>query len=113
MSSGSSRGSPTPRFAVRATDRSSFGPAVIDTARALGIDPLPWQELVAHVALEHDDGQLAYRACAISTPRQSGKSTLVLPLIVHRLLAAPGQRVAYAAQSRLAARVKLFDAWCC
>jgi phage terminase large subunit-like protein len=47
----------------------------------------------------------------VSVPRQSGKTTLILALLVHRMLAAAGQRVTYTAQSRLAARGKLFDTW--
>ncbi len=32
-------------------------------------------------------------------------------LIVYRMLSAPSQRLVYGAQTRLAARVKLFDVW--
>jgi phage terminase large subunit-like protein len=70
-----------------------------------------WQQHVAGVALEHEGGQLAYRDVAVATPRQSGKSTLTLALIVSRMLAAPGQTVVYASTTRLAARTKLFDKW--
>jgi phage terminase large subunit-like protein len=80
-------------------------------AETLGWELLPWQSLVADRALEHAGGQLAYRDVAVGTPRQSGKSTLVLSLIVFRMLSAPGQRVVYGAQTRLAARTKLFDTW--
>lgn len=77
----------------------------------LGVDLMPWQRQVGDVALEHVDGRLAYRDVVVGTPRQCGKSTLLLALVVHRMLAAPYQRVVYGAQSRLAARVKLFDIW--
>ena len=70
---------------------------------------MPWQELVADTALEHDGGRLAYRDVVVTVPRQSGKTTLLLAAVVHRMLAAPGQRIAYGAQTRLAARGKLFD----
>jgi phage terminase large subunit-like protein len=100
-----------PRFAVPATDRPSYGEAVAATAAALGYRLMPWQQLVARCALEHAGGQLAYRNVAIGTPRQSGKSSLVLALIVYRLLATPGQTIVYAGQTRLAARRKLFDVW--
>lgn len=72
---------------------------------------MPWQELAASGALEQDGGRLAYRDVAISTPRQSGKSSLILALIVYRMLSAPDQWVVYGAQTRLAARRKLFDIW--
>jgi phage terminase large subunit-like protein len=47
----------------------------------------------------------------VSTPRQQGKSLLVLALIVHRMLSAPGQIVVYAAQGRNEARKRLLDSW--
>jgi len=103
--------SPPPRFGVRATDRDSYGPAVASVAEKLGFGLMPWQRHVTEVALEHADGQLAYRDAVIATPRQSGKSSLVLALVVHRMLSAPQQRVAYAAQTRLAARTRLFEVW--
>jgi phage terminase large subunit-like protein len=99
-----------PRFAVPATDRPSYGPALAATAEALGYRLMPWQTMVADRALEHTGGRLAYRDVAISTPRQSGKSSLVLALIVYRMLSAR-QTVVYGAQTRLAARRKLFDVW--
>ena len=65
---------------------------------------------MADVALEHARGRLAYRDVVVSVPRQSGKSTLVLVVIVHRLLASTCHAV-YGAQTRLAARQKLLDDW--
>src|SRR5512132_2881111 len=107
----SSRESALPRFAAPATDRASHGTALADVAEALGWLLLPWQRLVAGRALEHVDGKLCYRDVAVGTPRQSGKSSLVLSLIVYRMLASPNQRIVYSAQTRLAARTKLFDSW--
>ena len=77
----------------------------------LGVTLLPWQRQVAEVALEQDDGRPAFRDVLVATPRQSGKSTLLLALLVWRLLAAEGQRIVYGAQSRLASRQKLIDDW--
>ncbi len=107
----SSRLLPPPRFQVPATDRRSHGGALVATAKALGFQPMPWQELVAMAALEHEGGRLAYRDVAISTPRQAGKSLSVLALITYRMLSAPGQWLVYGAQTRLASRRKLFDVW--
>ncbi len=100
-----------PRFAVPATDRPSYGAALGATAAALGFRLMPWQAMVARAALEHAGGQLAYRNVSIGTPRQSGKSSAVLALVVYRMLATPGQAIVYAGQTRLAARRKLFDVW--
>jgi phage terminase large subunit-like protein len=47
----------------------------------------------------------------VSVPRQSGKSSLALALIVHRLLAEPDQLVLYASQTRVASRRKLLHTW--
>lgn len=104
-------GSPTPRSATPRTERDTFGGALVDVARALGIDLMPWQRCVADVALEHVAGRLAYRQVGVSVPRQSGKTTMILALIAYRMLSSPGQRVAYGAQTRLAARGKLLDDW--
>lgn len=98
-----------PRFSTPRNGRVSHGPAVVDTAARLGTALMPWQVLVADAALEHDAGRLAYRDVVVTVPRQSGKTTLMLAAVVHRMLAAPHQRVAYGAQTRLAARGKLFD----
>lgn len=70
---------------------------------------MPWQRYVADVALEVDPatGRLAYREVVLTVPRQSGKTTLLLALLVQR---AQGfhtrQRMLYTAQTRGAARQK-------
>jgi hypothetical protein len=74
---------------------------------------MPWQEEVARVALEQkNDGSLAYREIVLTVPRQSGKTSLILALVLHRALrwGAP-QRIAYTAQTGHDARQKLLDDW--
>lgn len=100
-----------PRFASERSSRESFALSVVDIAGVLGLDLLPWQLEVLEVALEHDDGRLHYRDVTVTLPRQGGKSTMLLALLVWRMLADPGQHCVFAAQSRLAARNKLFDDW--
>ena len=97
-----------PRWATARTGRESHGATVAEVAAVLGIELMPWQRQVLDVALEHEAGRLAYRDVVVTVPRQSGKSTLTLPLIVWRMLAARSTLV-YGAQSRLAARQKLLD----
>jgi len=73
---------------------------------------MPWQQYVADVALEIDPGtgRLAYREIALTVPRQSGKSTLILALAVHRALAFGSRQVIrYGAQTRNDARMKWED----
>jgi phage terminase large subunit-like protein len=84
---------------------------VAQVARDLSYSLLPWQRLVLSTALERSGRRPAYRDCLVSVPRQSGKSSLALSLIIWRLLSEPDQLVLYSAQSRVAARRKLLHTW--
>lgn len=98
----------TPRDLTRRTR----GPEVARIATALGTPSLmPWQQHVADVALEVDDGGLlVYGEVVLTVPRQSGKTTLLLALMVHRALAfESAQRIIYTAQTRNDARRKWED----
>lgn len=102
-----------PRWSSRRrADRATWGPAVGRIAAGLGTPLMPWQQHVVDVALEvdPDTGVLAYRDVRVTVPRQSGKSLLVLPVVVWRALAAAQlggpQRMVYAAQTRQDARKK-------
>ena len=73
---------------------------------------MPWQQHVADVAFEvdPDTGLLAYREVRLTVPRQSGKTTLLLAVAVHRCLAfEQAQNVIYTAQNGVAARDKFID----
>jgi phage terminase large subunit-like protein len=113
-----------PRYATPRTDRDTLAGEVAAVASVLGLELLPWQRQVLDAALETldaanvpspaRDGQMstpAYRDVLVSVPRQSGKSSLALSLMVWRLLSEPGMRVLYGAQTRGAAREKLLSAW--
>jgi hypothetical protein len=89
-----------------------MGGRVAEVARLLGTPLMPWQALVADVALEVDpeSGLLAYREVILTVPRQSGKTTLLLAVMVHRALGfGSRQRVLYTAQTRNDARKKWED----
>ena len=80
----------------------------------LGTPLMPWQQLVADVALEidPDTGFPAYREVWFSVMRQSGKTSLVLPIEVHRCISpvwGGPQRVAYTAQTGWEAQKKLIE----
>jgi phage terminase large subunit-like protein len=77
----------------------------------LGLPLLPWQRQVLSVALERSGLKPAFRDVLVSVPRQSGKSSLALSLIVWRLLSGPDHLVLYSAQNRVAARRKLLHTW--
>jgi phage terminase large subunit-like protein len=105
--------STAPRWATERTPgRDTFGPQVGRVAARLRTPLRPWQQDVADVALEHAGGQLFYRNVVVSIMRQQGKTILDLSVMIWRMLARPGTRVAYTAQTRLAAREKLTeDLW--
>lgn len=102
-----------PRFSTpRHPDRDTMGPQVAKVAQALGTPLMPWQQHVADVALEIDPetGRLAYRELVLTVPRQSGKTTLILALAVHRAIGfGQPQRITYTAQTRQDARNKWED----
>jgi phage terminase large subunit-like protein len=100
-----------PRWATSRTARETSGEAVAAVAATLGLGLLPWQRQVLDAALERHDGRAAYRDVCVSIPRQSGKSSLALALMVEKMVSTPGARVLYAAQSRAAAREKLLSSW--
>jgi len=103
----------SPRWATaRNLERRTRGAEVARIATALGTPLMPWQQLVADVALEidPDTGRLAYREIVLTVPRQSGKTCLMLAVMVHRALGfGTRQRIVYTAQSRLHARKKWED----
>jgi len=81
-------------------------------AAALGTPFMPWQQHVADVAFEidPDTGMLVYREIRLTVPRQSGKTTLLLAVAVHRCLAfEQAQNVIYTAQNGVSARDKFID----
>lgn len=82
-------------------------------ARMLGKPLMPHQRRIADIALEIDPEtmQLAYRDVTIVIGRQQGKTTLVLPKILHRALRFGGtpQRILYTAQTADKAREKWRD----
>jgi phage terminase large subunit-like protein len=104
-------GSPPPTAATPRTDRATYGPALAETARVLGVPFMGWQQLVADRAMEHEAGRLVHREIDLSIDRQAGKSSLFLTAIIHRMLWRRGQWLTYTTASRLAGRRKLLRVW--
>ncbi len=101
-----------PRYAtLRNFDNPTYGGKVAKIAAALGTPLMPWQRYTADTGLEIDPktGLLVYRTLGIRVPRQSGKTSLILPVAAHRGMAWQRQRILYAAQSGTAAREKWED----
>jgi hypothetical protein len=96
------RGSERPRLAPplpARTDVAEFS----QLASRNGIDLYPWQKTAARYLTAHGRGDSwLYRHVAIVVARQSGKTTLLVPLILGRLLA--GQRIMHTAQDRVLPR---------
>lgn len=99
-----------PRWATpRNLGRKTYGHAAATIAEKLGTPHMPWQRQIADVALEvdPDTGLLHYRTVVITVPRQSGKTTLLLSLMVQRALGfGVRQNIVYTAQTQKAARKK-------
>jgi hypothetical protein len=70
----------------RDLSRETYGHEVGEVARRLGKPLLPWQQYAADVSQEIDPetGDLFYDEVVITVPRQSGKTTLILALLVWR-----------------------------
>ena len=79
-----------------------------EVAETLGTPLSLGQRLVADVAMELDPGTslLAYSEVDLTTPRQSGKTTLELAVLVHRCRTWARSRALYSAQSRIHAHKK-------
>ncbi len=74
------------------------------TAKAMGIDLMPWQETAARYLTAKGPGDKhLYSEIAIVVARQQGKTTLMKPLIISALRS--GRRVMHIAQSRELPRV--------
>jgi phage terminase large subunit-like protein len=100
-----------PRFATPPTGRPSLAAGISKVARVLGTPLMPWQAEAVTVGTELERGRLAYREVTIVVPRQSGKSTLAISVMVNAALSRPRQTILYLAQTRLDSRKRLLDDW--
>ena len=110
--------SAAPKYATpRDPRRRSDGAAIARIAEAMGVPLLPWQRQVLDVATErtapterNPDGELVHPFVFVTVPRQSGKSTLVWTLVMHRLLTLePMSTMFYTAQTQQDARRRFRD----
>lgn len=104
-----------PRYSTaRNFDRPTLGPKVAKVGAALGTPFMPWQQHVADIAFEIDPatGRLHYSTIIITVPRQQGKTSLILPVTVHRAIGFGSRQViTYTAQTGVEARDKWQDDW--
>lgn len=105
-----------PRFATpRTLSRKTYGHELSAISARLGQPFMPWQNMVADVAMEVDPatGKLAYRTVILKLPRQAGKTSLTRAVAVHRALAFAKitglpQNIIYTAQTFNDARKKFY-----
>lgn len=100
-----------PKYATaRDFSARSDGARIGKIAAALGRPFMPWQQLVADVATEReDDGSYRYEIVLVTVPRQSGKTTLVGPVQLDRIIMNPGIRCFYTAQTGMDAGKRFED----
>ena len=99
-----------PRFATMPTPGA---PHLLDSmivvAAWLGFKLMPWQALVLRVLTEmHPDRRPKYRHAVVMVPRQSGKTALMLIVLIARLMLG-WQQVVFAGQSGQAGRTRMTE----
>jgi len=88
----------------------SEGADIAHVAAALGKPLMPWQRHVADIATEYyPDGRYKYPIVLVTVPRQSGKTTLVGPVNLTRLMMNHGCKGFYTAQTGKDARARFAD----
>ena len=111
-----------PRYVTpRNLDRPTLGHELVDVARALGYEPMPWMVSMWETMYEYervgDVDKLWYREARRTVPRQSAKTTASLIEQVHRMLYGQqhgwGARpvAAFTAQHASDARDKMVNEW--
>jgi len=92
------KGHAKPRIAPPIPARSDIA-GYRQTAADIGVSLMPWQDIAArYLEAQDSSDHPLYREVAIIVARQQGKTELMVPLIVKRLLA--GRRIIHTAQDR-------------
>jgi phage terminase large subunit-like protein len=99
------------RWSTPLTGRPNLLAKVDLAASELGVTLMDHQRLIAAVATETEGGRLVYRQATVTIPRQQGKSTLILCVMVALAWRRPRTQIVYTAQTRLDARRMMFDEW--
>lgn len=98
-----------PRYATpRDVSAPTYGGKVALLGTAMGLPLMPWQRTVADTALElGPNGHYRYSTVVLTVPRQSGKTSLLRPVLAHRALTIDRAQLWITAQLRQDAR----DTW--
>lgn len=91
---------------------STEGGEIANVARLMGIELMPWQRHVVDVGTEyrldeHGRRVYKYKTVLVSVPRQSGKTTLMTPVRLHRLMTRQGIDTFATAQTGKDARARI------
>lgn len=102
---------PAPRYSPkRDPNNRTEGKQIAIIAEALGKPLMPWQQHVVDVATEVlPNGRYKYPVVLVTVPRQSGKTTLVGPVQLHRIMTNPHIKAFYTAQTGKDARSRFTD----
>lgn len=102
---------PPPRFSPQRDPRLKCdGAQIAFIAKALGKPLMPWQRHVADIATEKlPSGRYKYPIVLVTVPRQSGKTTLVGPVQLQRIISMPNIKAFYTAQTGKDARERFSD----
>lgn len=102
---------PEPKYYTRRDpSMASDGKRIGLIAAATNTPFQPWQQYVADTATERDAfGQYRYNIVLVTVPRQSGKTTLVGPVQLDRVIMNPGIKAFYTAQTGKDARSRFND----
>lgn len=90
------------------------GDEIARLSRLMGRELMPWQKQVVDVATEYRIDSFGrrvyhYRKVLITVPRQSGKTTVMGPVKVHRIMTRPGVKCFSTAQTGKDARNRMMD----
>lgn len=102
---------PPPRFITPRTPGSrTEGREIARLARLLGKPLMPWQRRVVDGLTElTDEGLYRYSRALITVPRQSGKTTLLGPVQMHRIMTRRNITAFYTAQDGAVAHKRMLD----
>ena len=89
-------------------------PRITRVCRAIGYEPMPYQRYVWAVGTEYRRDSLGrkvyhYPDVLVSTPRQSGKTTLLRPVRVSRMIEHAGSKLFSTAQTQKHASKRMLD----
>ena len=89
-------------------------PSITRVARALGFEPMPYQRHIWAIGTEYRRDSRGrrvyhYNDVLVSTPRQSGKTTLLRPLRVYRMVINPATHLFCTAQTQKHASKRMLD----